>query len=275
MPGVSFDRAADYYDATRGYPPGVDNQVRDGIVRQAGLAPSARLLELGVGTGRIALPFIRAGYEYTGVDISREMMTRLRTKLAASHDAGMRYRLVGGDVMRVPLASATFDAVVMVHVLHLVDDWRAVLDEARRLLRPGAPLVLADDNHIVATPPTPPEQVFHAWSAILDDLGVPPEQRRARAVRGLDEQFVTYLRATGASVEHLNLVEYTDEPHTARETVAGYRERIFSSCWFIPDEVHAEVSDRLDRWLNEECSDPDTPYGRAVRVEALIVRFPS
>jgi ubiquinone/menaquinone biosynthesis C-methylase UbiE len=70
MPGVVFDRATSFYDATRGFPPGVAEQVRDQIARCTGAGRSTRLLEIGVGTGRIALPFLQIGADYTGADLS-------------------------------------------------------------------------------------------------------------------------------------------------------------------------------------------------------------
>src|SRR5215210_1189610 len=98
MPGVSFDRAAEYYDATRGYHTGSDARIRDAIVALTRSGPATRLLELGVGTGRIALPFIRAGYDYTGVDISLAMMDRLVAKLADDPGkVGYRFQLHQGD----------------------------------------------------------------------------------------------------------------------------------------------------------------------------------
>ena len=81
MPGISFDRAVDYYDATRGYPPGVAERLRNAIIAALELSQSAQILEAGVGTGRIAIPFIEAGYFYAGVDLSRRMMGQLRRKL--------------------------------------------------------------------------------------------------------------------------------------------------------------------------------------------------
>jgi len=54
MPG--FDRAADIYDQTRGFPPGVGDRVAAALVDFVGLKPDDRILEIGVGTGRIAKP---------------------------------------------------------------------------------------------------------------------------------------------------------------------------------------------------------------------------
>jgi len=46
----------------------------------AGLAGSGRALELGIGTGRIALPLARRGVQVHGIDLSRAMIERLRAK---------------------------------------------------------------------------------------------------------------------------------------------------------------------------------------------------
>ena len=46
----------------------------------AGLAGDGRALELGVGTGRIALPLARRGVPVHGIDLSRAMVARLRAK---------------------------------------------------------------------------------------------------------------------------------------------------------------------------------------------------
>ena len=88
MPGVNFDRAAAFYDATRALPDGVAEQVRDAVLERVGARPGTRFLEVGVGTGRFALPFVRAGHAYCGVDLSAAMLGALREKLIA----GPRYR---------------------------------------------------------------------------------------------------------------------------------------------------------------------------------------
>lgn len=50
----------------------------------AGLAGDAAALELAVGTGRIALPLMRAGVDVSGIDVSEEMVAKLRAKPGGS-----------------------------------------------------------------------------------------------------------------------------------------------------------------------------------------------
>ncbi len=270
MPGVSFDRAASFYDATRAFPESVAEQLRDALVQRLGLSKSSRLLEIGIGTGRIALPYIRAGYQYCGVDISAEMLARLQEQLKPQ---SLRADLVQGDVMKLPLVSQSFDALLTMHVLHLVDDWQATLREAMRVLRPGGWLVLLNDERDQGQTPSAGEQVQAAWSQILDELQVPENLRRARAVRGLDQQFIDFLQAHGYTVERVNLLKFQHQPSSIRDVVQQYQGRIFSSLWFIPDHAFTQACERLEAWMERECPEPDRPFERPSRIDALICNF--
>ena len=69
---VSYDETSDEMFA-----PGVVNPTVDFLVEIAG---SGRALELGIGTGRIALPLARRGVPVHGIDLSKAMVARLRAK---------------------------------------------------------------------------------------------------------------------------------------------------------------------------------------------------
>jgi len=129
---MSFDRAADFYDATRALPS--DVHARLTAILAAELAPRGPCLEIGVGTGRIALPLAAGGVALVGVDIAAKMLRRL-----VDNAGGRRpFPLCVSDVTALPFAGAGFGAVLASHVLHLVGDWRVTVDEAVRVLRPGA-----------------------------------------------------------------------------------------------------------------------------------------
>jgi SAM-dependent methyltransferase len=77
---MPYDEAkAARYDAA--YPEAV-TQAAAAVEALAGLAgpPPARLLELGIGTGRLALPLAQRGYDIEGIDDSEPMVARLRAK---------------------------------------------------------------------------------------------------------------------------------------------------------------------------------------------------
>ena len=75
--------AATYDDSSEGmFDPAFTDAVADGLAGLAGggSAGGGRALELGIGTGRIALPLARRGVEVHGIDLSRAMVARLRAK---------------------------------------------------------------------------------------------------------------------------------------------------------------------------------------------------
>ncbi len=140
-PSIAFDRAAGYYDATRGFPPGVEDRVAALFAEAGALGPRSRVLELGVGTGRIAVPLAARVGRYVGMDLSGPMLAKLIAKRGA-----LPIDLVRADVTRPPLLEGRFDAVVAVHVFHLIPGWRAALAAAARLLGPGGLLLHGSDD---------------------------------------------------------------------------------------------------------------------------------
>jgi len=132
----SFDRAAPFYDRTRGLSPAATTQLSDQLAGE--LRGRGRCLEIGVGTGRIAWPLHQRGVELVGVDLSRPMMAVLVEKAD-----GAPFPLVQGDATALPLADASFGAGLASHVFHLIPDWPAALDELLRVVRPGGLLAIS------------------------------------------------------------------------------------------------------------------------------------
>lgn len=119
---VSYDRAADIYDDTRpAFPP----EVIDALTEE--LSGCRAVLDLGVGTGRVALPLRERGFDIVGVDLSSKMLDVGRAKGLPD--------LAVGDVCRLPFRQKAFDAVLAAHILHLVSNWPALLSEVRRVAR--------------------------------------------------------------------------------------------------------------------------------------------
>jgi SAM-dependent methyltransferase len=88
--------------------------------------PRATLLDIGCGTGWLADHFT----DYTGIDASPEAV-----RAASEHNRNV----IHADVeQRLPFADASFDAAVLKDVLEHVRDPVALVEEVRRVLRPGA-----------------------------------------------------------------------------------------------------------------------------------------
>ena len=104
------------------------------------LAPGGSVLEMGVGTGRLAVPLLAAGLTVTGIDASSEMLDRLRAR-----PGGDRVQVVQGDFTSVQ-AGGPFDVVLIAFsTLFLVPSQEgqlACLANARRHLPPGGAVVI-------------------------------------------------------------------------------------------------------------------------------------
>jgi ubiquinone/menaquinone biosynthesis C-methylase UbiE len=171
----AFDAIADRYEDFRRLPEGVPAAVREAVQKALGNVP-IQWLDVGAGTGRIGEAFVRAGDRYVASDPSRLMLDQFTAKLTAP---GARpFSFVQADGRFLPFDDGCFDAVLLVSVLSSVPGWRRLLDESRRVLRPGGSLVLGQ----TVRPPDGVDAKMKAQLAeILGALGVEP--RAAGAAR--------------------------------------------------------------------------------------------
>lgn len=116
-----YSNQATSYDSTRAASPSVLGPLRTAL---AG-APGPRLADIGGGTGNYALALEHEGWEPLVIDRSSVMLARACEKgLQTLH----------ADAQSLPLDDASFDAVILVSMLHHVDDPPTVLAEAKRIL---------------------------------------------------------------------------------------------------------------------------------------------
>jgi SAM-dependent methyltransferase len=129
------DRFADVYDDWYG---GDDQDTAAAVDRLAELAGDGPVLELGVGTGRLAVPLAARGIAVTGVDASEAMLERLASKPGnvTTHVGDMAGPLPDGPWSLVVVARNTF------FNLTSEEAQRAALAEVRRVLAPEGSLVI-------------------------------------------------------------------------------------------------------------------------------------
>jgi ubiquinone/menaquinone biosynthesis C-methylase UbiE len=118
--------------------------IRDRIVELAEPRRDDRVVDLGAGTGLLALAVAPRVRELIAVDISERMLERLDD--AAVADGIHNIEFLTGDLQRLPLEDESATLVISNYAFHHLDDARKelALAEARRILRPGGRLVIGD-----------------------------------------------------------------------------------------------------------------------------------
>ena len=139
-----YDVHAMFYDATFG------RLVRRRIARaisHMNIRPEDRILDLGIGTG-VSLDYYPPDRgRIIGVDLSSGMLRKAREKL---RERGLANAAVfQADALHLPFADDTFDHVFMSHVISVVSDPYRLIQEAQRVARPGARIVMV--NHFQST----------------------------------------------------------------------------------------------------------------------------
>ena len=101
---IAFDRAASFYDHTRQLSSEGAKRVSELLAGE--IRDRHPVLEIGVGTGRIALPLHQANGGVVGLDLSAPMLE----KLVANAGGTMPFPLVRGDASRLPFCAGSFGA---------------------------------------------------------------------------------------------------------------------------------------------------------------------
>ena len=104
------------------------------LQRLGASGPGARVLDLGCGTGRLAVELAERGYDIYGMDVNSDFMDiaqdRARKKMVSAHFAVAAAELL-------PFGNGFFDICIVNNVLEHVVDWKKTLDEVARVLVPG------------------------------------------------------------------------------------------------------------------------------------------
>jgi len=127
--GNSFDRYADILAA---------------VVEVANIRPGSQVLDIGVGTGNLALLCAELGARVVGLDPYKGMLAKAEIKLAGHSD--VRLAWCEDPFLSLPSDDASFDAIVSTfafhHVLH--EEKPAAVQELKRALKPGGVVSIGD-----------------------------------------------------------------------------------------------------------------------------------
>jgi phosphatidylethanolamine/phosphatidyl-N-methylethanolamine N-methyltransferase len=164
---AAYRRYAAVYDAVFGpvLQPG-----RKAVLQALRLRPGDRVLEVGVGTG-LSLPLYPREVSITGIDVSSEMLDKARRRVARQRLANVE-ALLEMDAERMSFADASFDKVVAMYVVSVVERPDRLLAELHRVCRPHGEIFLVNhvrsDNRFIAA-------VEKGLARFSDKLGFRPD----------------------------------------------------------------------------------------------------
>ena len=256
QPSRSFDRAADYYDQTRELPEPIATHGIPALWQH--LAPHGNILDVGTGTGRISVPLLRLGADVVGIDLSSNMMGKLRRKYPGA-------QVAQADAARLPFAARQFDAVLTTHVMHLIGPWREALREYQRVLRPGGVYVDSTQWHDQTSPL---RLIRDHWRELVEAQGA---QWRRPGAQSPDE-ITAELYALGARVEEVEVLRYYSTG-TPREALEQIRSRVCSDAWDVPNDVFEATFKEITAWTKKEFKHLDEPISTERRFVLRITRF--
>jgi ubiquinone/menaquinone biosynthesis C-methylase UbiE len=116
-------------------------RIIDSFVRLSRLAPGARVLDVGCGSGAFTALLRERGYEVSGLDISPEQIAMAKRKLP-------EIEFIQGDAEDIPLGNGEADGVLLSGLVHHFPDPRRLAGEVRRVLKPGGRFVAFDPNRM-------------------------------------------------------------------------------------------------------------------------------
>jgi SAM-dependent methyltransferase len=235
-----------------GYPPNEDfaalraRGARSAFARllDRAIAPDARVVEIGCGTGQMCLYLARAGRLIVGADLTRASLTLGAD--AVRRYAVKRLHFVETDLNHAGLKAGSFDVVYTSGVLHHTPDPRESFAAVAELARPGGIIVVGVYNAVARIP----SRLRRLIARLTSFRFVPfdPVLRDRRADRARRE---AWLRDQYRHPE--------EHRHTIREVQSWFREqdveylRTFPSTVFgeEPADLFAPAADdwAVEAWL--------------------------
>jgi ubiquinone/menaquinone biosynthesis C-methylase UbiE len=101
------------------------------------------VLDVGTGTGALALLLAEMNHKVAGIDLSEKMLVRAREK---ARTASLKAYFKLGDAETPAFENESFDAVVCRHLLWTLPDPERAVDAWRKVLKPGGRVVIIDGN---------------------------------------------------------------------------------------------------------------------------------
>jgi ubiquinone/menaquinone biosynthesis C-methylase UbiE len=256
-PTSAYDAVAREFDHHRSLPDSAREAIRTAVLGAVCL-PRPRVLDLGAGTGRIGRAFVASGDDYVGVDLSLGMLRefaqwRDRVRCPAA--------LVQGNGQRLPFRDAAFDAVLLVQVVGAAQDWRLLVEEARRVLRPTGALVV---GHAVAPPAGIDAQMKQRLAMALEELGISSYHMETRGV------VQPWLEARARASRRIIAAEWVADRSPA---MFLSRQKTGARFSHLAESIQTTALNKLSEWAIAQFGSIDATFSEQHAFELQIFEF--
>ena len=246
--GAEFDSISENYDSTRRAATEAELKAFSNE-----LSECHTILDVGVGTGRFAKPLSDLGFEIVGIDISRKMMLKAKQK-------GVK-NLILADAHNMPFKDKVFDASIIIHVLHLIPDWRNVAREMGRVTKrevvalirnrqrewSNLSKALGDSSTIFPVFP----ELWRRYALLREEMGYPINRNR-RMWQNEAEIRQNY--------PPMKLVKVSDEVVVMKlsDLITRFQQRAYPMLQDIPSDVHNKIIQKLQSSINADYNSKET-----------------
>ncbi len=212
--------------------PEAERDVGDGLAAILAEKGARSVFEVGIGTGRIAVPLAGRGFQVTGIDISTQMLRNLRAKRS-----DIRALLAESTVL--PFRAQSFDAAVFSHVLHLVPDPHAAVRATVACVRPGG--LLLNCQHVYGL--YPQQRAGERLNEIIREVTGVDGRAHGHHFNSL-AALESVLADSGATMTTHTIAQWTDI-NTVRREVDRLERRVNSNTWTIPEAAMPTIVERF------------------------------
>lgn len=262
---LSFDRMARLYDETRIFDSDCFNSALDYLTERFPPQRFREVVEPGIGTGNIAIPFARRGYRLTGVDVSKAMLKILQEKIQQL-ESPLPIVFQEGNAAHLPFADAMFDMGLAVHLFYFIQNWKKAFDELLRVVKGEGPIILMHTGFGKEIP-----LLNERYKAFCAESGIPCESLGVKSTEAVTD----YATALGCNVEFIQDRWQWTARTRLDEAFSYLGNRAYSYSASVPDEVHAEVMEKLNLEMQHKFGDLSQIIDVPTQIYLVVItRYP-
>jgi len=236
-----FDWASSFYDYSRAIPDDLMRKLIEILQDKLKIDSNSKILEVGVGTGRIAIPLTKKLHINTiGVDISERMLQKCQERISYTENI----QLILADGLTLPFKNSQFNIILTSHILHLLSNVHQFINKILPLLvKNGFYVNLEAYVNYTQTIP------FEIYYSKLSESGFRHIYLTGLVRRGL----IIYLSRRGW--KHKEYIIRSERTISNNDLVRFIQNRVFSHQRNISPDLHQQALQYLYKELEEKCID--------------------